>query len=88
MSRRLRTRVAICAGALAALSIVVGIALVAGAYPFQVWGSNDPGIVVRLGAPVLRLAVDGFLLSPKQVRDIVIGGFKRSFFPVRPHSTP
>lgn len=58
MSRRLRTRVAICAGALAALSIVVGIALVAGAYPFQVWGSNDPGIVVRLGAPVLRLAVD------------------------------
>ncbi len=30
----------------------------------------------------LRLAVDGFDLTPKQLKEIVIGGFKRSFFPV------
>ena len=28
------------------------------------------------------LAVDAFDLSAKQLKDIVIGGFKRSFFPV------
>jgi cytochrome c oxidase assembly factor CtaG/putative copper export protein len=50
--------VAVYAGVLAALSIVVGVALVAGAYPFRAWGTSDPGILVRLGAPVLRLAVD------------------------------
>lgn len=58
MSRRPPYRIAACSGALAALSIVVGVALAAGAYPFLSLGTSDPGMLVRLGTPVLRLAAD------------------------------
>lgn len=33
-------------------------------------------------AKEIRLAVDTFELSPKQLKDLVISGFKRSFMPV------
>lgn len=46
------------AGGLIAAGVVVTIALWAGAGPYLAFGDTDPGPVVHLGAPLLRLVAD------------------------------
>jgi cytochrome c oxidase assembly factor CtaG/putative copper export protein len=48
----------VAAGVLLALIVVVGLSLMAGAAPYGQVGNADPGRVVSLGVPVLRLAAD------------------------------
>lgn len=58
LSRRRWTWLAV-AGAAAAVAVAVVVAAVAGGWPYRALGNADPGLLVRLGTPVLRLAVDG-----------------------------
>lgn len=44
---------------LLAAGVVVTVGLAAGGAPYQALGSGDPGLLVRVGTPLLRLAVDG-----------------------------
>ncbi len=46
------------AGGLMACAVVLAVALSSGAWAYQVLGTGDPGVVTRLGAPLLRLAAD------------------------------
>jgi putative copper resistance protein D len=38
--------------------MVIGVVLLAGEAPYRAVGNSDPGLVVALGAPLLRLVVD------------------------------
>jgi putative copper resistance protein D len=42
----------------AAAVIVIVVSVAAGAWPYRVFGTSDPGPVVRVGTPLLRLVVD------------------------------
>lgn len=46
------------AGAAAAIVVTV-VAVIADGWPYTAIGTSDPGAIVRLGAPLLRLLVDG-----------------------------
>lgn len=48
----------VVAGAVAAAVVVVAFALLAGSQPYRAVGDADPGALVRLGTPVLRLVTD------------------------------
>lgn len=41
-----------------AVAVVVVISAAAGGWPYTVLGNDDPGLLVRIGAPVLRLVAD------------------------------
>jgi putative copper resistance protein D len=45
-------------GVVAAVGVVVVVAARAGMQPYQAVGDADPGVVVRVGAPLLRLVTD------------------------------
>lgn len=57
LSRRRWTQVTTFSFATAAV-VVVAVAVVAGVWPFTAIGSGDPGVLIRLGAPLLRLTAD------------------------------
>ncbi|GGK99779.1 cytochrome c oxidase assembly protein [Mangrovihabitans endophyticus] len=56
-SRRFWSLVA-AAGAAGALAVVVVVSATAGDFPYAAFGTADPGLAVRVGTPVLRLAAD------------------------------
>lgn len=60
--RRARVAVRECliGGALLAAAVVVGLSLLAGDAPYRAVGDADPGAVVAVGTPVLRLAAEVF----------------------------
>jgi putative copper resistance protein D len=45
-------------GVVVAVGVVVVVAARAGVQPYQAVGDADPGVVVRVGAPLLRLVTD------------------------------
>lgn len=53
-----RTPWVLAAAVVAAAGVVVLVGLLAGVWPYAALGSSDPGVVVRVGAPVLRLLAD------------------------------
>ena len=53
--------------------MVVAVAVIAGGWPFTAIGTSDPGVVVRLGAPLLRLVVD--VAATVCVGALVFAGF-------------
>lgn len=49
----------LAAGAGLAAAVAAAVAVLAGAWPYTVLGNSDPGALVRIGTPLLRLVADG-----------------------------
>lgn len=48
----------VVAGAVAVAGLVAGLAVLAGVEPYRAVGNADPGVVIRVGGPLLRLVTD------------------------------